>query len=302
MKTFIQIKINFLKLCFVIVFSTISCIKTYAQKFEDIFLANDFVLYKNTKVKLKQDLIGVNFSHNFYCDLKDLQKDYDNKVLYPSAAYNFQTEKDSLKNRVFIIENIIGKDGKTFNTENSGYFDSPIFILKDEVKAQTIYYKYDKKFEHNFPFLVADINYPVDFFCSQLSENDDDFTNEKTIRTPMTEGNNLAPASLTKVSKKGRPSAYYLSLRAYGNTVNVNERGIILIFEDNTKWIKNAEIDVEADKDSYEYSVFITLSQNDLKLFSSKRIKKFRLYIYDATLNAGFASKFLNYTKCLLKR
>lgn len=294
-------KINFLKLC-LIIFSIISSVNICAQKFENIFLANDYELYKNATVKLKQDLIGVNFSHNFYGDMKDLQKNYDSKVIYPSTEYNFQTEKDSLKNRIFIVENIIGKDGNSFNEETASYFDSPILVLKDEIKAQTIYYKYDPKFEHNFPFLVANINYPIDFFCSQLSENIDEFTNEKTISTPLTEATNLASVSLMKVSKKGKPSAFYLSLRSYGNTLNVNEKGVILIFEDKTKWIKNAEIDVEAEKGSYEYSAFITLSQNDLKLFSSKRIKKFRLYIYDTTLNAGFANKFLNYTKCMLKR
>ena len=102
-------------LTFIVLFSA----KIYSQNYSENFLGDEYELYKGVKAKLKDDLIAVDFSHNFYGDLAELQKKYDGKVLYPSSKYNFVTEKDSLKNRTFLIENIIGKDGNPFDKSKS---------------------------------------------------------------------------------------------------------------------------------------------------------------------------------------
>ncbi len=97
---------------------------------------------------------------------------------------------------------------------------------------------------------------------------------------------------------KGK-SVYYLSLRTYGSTVNVNETGVIILFTDGTKWTRQSKIDVDAESSGFEYSAFITLALTDLTTFSTKKIKKFRLYIYDEVVNSSDADKFKLFVKCV---
>jgi hypothetical protein len=90
-----------------------------------------------------------------------------------------------------------------------------------------------------------------------------------------------------------------LHLHADGETVNVNKTGVTLLFTDGTKWIKSVKIDVTTDKYGYKYSAFIPLTTNDLTTFSTKRIWKFRLFIYDESISPEDSYKFKIYVKCI---
>jgi hypothetical protein len=110
-----------------------------------------------------------------------------------------------------------------------------------------------------------------------ITKKVDDLDDKITYRSPI-----LNDVSITKVIKNGT-SSYYLSLRTEGSTLNYDGKGVIVLFQDGTKWSKPTEkIDVKSVEGSgWGYRSFITLTQEDLLLFSSKVIKKFRLYIYD---------------------
>ena len=75
----------------------------------------------------------------------------------------------------------------------------------------------------------------------------------------------------------------YLNLTAYGSTLNVGETGAILLFTDGTKWERpNAKIDADVtDYGSWKYSIFETISEDELKLFQTKDVEGFKLYIYN---------------------
>ena len=138
-------------------------------------------------------------------------------------------------------------------------------------------------------------------FCSEIITKVDDLDDSKNIYSPLIDGLDLSSAVLYKDIAKGK-TVYYLRLRTYGSTVNVNEKGVIVLFTDGTKWNKpSAEIDLDTDRKGYEYSCFIQLSSSDLTLFKSKTIKKFRLYIYDETLEERFAESFKEYVNCIIK-
>lgn len=266
--------------------------------FEPNFLGEEFTLYKGTLLKLIDNPIA-GFNHAFYSDLKYCQSAYNNNVIYPDTKYNFVTVKDSLKNRVFLVENIIDKTGKEWDeTSKTDYFAKPLFVLKDTLSGQKIYYKYDKEYGHNFPFNTSKIKYPTDYFCSKIDKQIDDFTNETKFNSPIMNGRQLSPMIIYKHINKDK-AVYYLSLRTYGSTVNVNGNGVIILFQDGTKWSKASKIDVEAESDGFEYSAFITLTPTDLTTFSTKKIKKFRLYIYDEEVNSNDAEKFRLYTQCI---
>ena len=75
----------------------------------------------------------------------------------------------------------------------------------------------------------------------------------------------------------------YLSVSTNGLTLNTNEKGFILLFEDGTRFEKpGAEVDVDvADGGAWRYSVFIPITDEELDLFATKKIEGYKLYIYE---------------------
>jgi len=271
-------------------FFTVNC-----QTFKSNFLGNDFVLYKGTLLKLKDDAIS-GFTYAFYSDLKYCQSAFDNTVIYPDSRYKFNTVKDSLANRIFIVQDIVDKSSAAF--KGSSFLDKPIFILKDTVTQQLIYYKYDTKYEHNFPFNTSEIVYDEKLFCSKIERQVDDFTDEIRLSSPISDDYKVASMIIYKVISKTK-TVYYLSLSANSSTVTVNGTGVTILFTDGTKWSKPDKVDVKAGSGGFDYSAFITLTQTDLVTLTAKAIKKYRLYIYDEDVNPSEADKFKIYVKCI---
>ena len=267
--------------------------------FEHNFLGKDFFLYKGALFKLTDDPISeLNFT--FYSDLKYCQSPFDENVIYP-LKNNIMvcTVKDSIMNRIFFVESIVDKTGQEWNeTSETDYFSMPLFVLKDTLTGQKIYYKYDKKHEGSFPFNTSKINYPVNYFCEKIEKEKDEFTGELKFNSPIMNGIKISPIIIYKYINKGK-AVYYLSLMTYGNTFNINKTGVIILFKDGTKWTRASEIDVDTESYGFKYSAFISLTTADLTIFSTKKIKKFRLYIYDEEVNSSDSDKFKLFTKCI---
>jgi hypothetical protein len=268
-----------------------------AQNFDNTFLGYDFKLYKGTFFKLNPKASG-RFEHTFYGDLRHLQSRFDENILYPDTKYNFVTVKDSLSNRIFIVENIIDNTGAEF--KGSGYIDDPIFTLIDTLTKQKIYFRYDPRYDFNFPFLTSSIKFDEAVLCSRLEKTVDDFTDEIQFTSPLS--SNLKTSSVI-IDKHIRKSdiMYFLNLRTHGSTVVVDGTGAIILFSDGTKLSKSVKVNVKADKDGYEYYVYFPLTQSDLTLLSTATIKKFRLYIFDEAVNPIEADKFKIYVNCIIK-
>lgn len=282
-------------LTLVIITITIS----YSQTFETNFLGDDFMRYKGVLLKLiDKPISGLGFT--FYSDLSYCQSLYDNHVIYPDTKFKFNTVPDSLANRIFRVEDIVGKDGIIFSG-GSYSFDKPIFVLKDTTTKQIIYYKYDKKYDFNFPSLTSKIEVDKKELCDEIDRTVDEFTDEIKMNSPIISGSSISSVIIYKTITKSRTS-YYLSLHTNGNTLNVGESGVIILFTDGTKMNKPDKVDVEvADKD-WDYSAFITLTQSDLQILSSKKIDKFRLFIYDEIVSKWLAEKFVVYVKCIMEQ
>ena len=91
--------------------------------------------------------------------------------------------------------------------------------------------------------------------------------------------------SFTKI-KRNEEFVLYLSLKATGSTLNVSEKGVILLFTDGDKIeFPNAEIDTKAGDGAYwEYFAFVSISNEQLDKIITKDIDAFRLYIYDSNV------------------
>ena len=120
-------------------------------------------------------------------------------------------------------------------------------------------------------------------------------TDETTLRTPL-----LSDVSIQKyITSKG--TFYYLSLRTKGSTVVVDGTGVIILFTDGSKMTKSVKIDVDAGSNGFDYSAFISLTQKDLGILSTKQIKKFRLYIYDQKVKPFEGEEFTYFVKCMME-
>lgn len=137
--------------------------------------------------------------------------------------------------------------------------------------------------------------------CKKIERRVDEFTGKITINSPLSLGMRLNPLIIYKfIDESNKQGLYALSLRAYGSTLSLGKKEIIVLFEDGTKWQRDAELDAEPSSSGYEYSVFIPLQQEDLTTFSTKKISKYRLYIYDTEIATKNGEKFRVDVECVL--
>ena len=146
----------------------------------------------------------------------------------------------------------------------------------------------------NFPFLTSKIYFPENEVCSKINKKVDDFTNEIEFFSPS-----KSPKIIKNIN--GKTSTYYLYLSSLGQTYNPNIKGIIILFKDGTKMIKDVKISSQATAYGHNYSCNVLLNQNDLNILSTKNIKKYRLYIYDSEVSSIDSEKFRLQVKCIQK-
>lgn len=257
---------------------------SYGQEFKKLFLGKDWNTYKGLHLKYKVGTIG-GMNYSFYSDKPT--KIYQNGVYHRTDKYSFVTDTNAIKGRDFLVVN---------TSPLSFDFRKALFELNDG--KETLYFIYDSQYDFEFPFEVSGFNYTVDYLSKDIKRTVDDFTDEITLRTPL-----MNDISITKSIEKGSSKpTYYLSLRTRGSTLNYGGKGVIILFKDGTKWIKSEQkIDVDIVSGSgWGYSAFITLNEQDLNLFSTKEISKFKLYIYDNHAPDD-TDKFVYYTQAIVK-
>jgi hypothetical protein len=287
----------FLTLMFGTIF-TFALKSQQSVSFRKNFIGEDFLKYKGAIFKLDTSVIEPSLNYSFYSDFKYCYSALNSKVVYPCKDRYYTTCKDSLKNRQFLVKNIVTKYGVE---SKAGDIEDPIFVLEDNKTKQIIYYRYNRSHEYLFPFLTSEIYYNSDDYCDKVSVVKDDFTDKITISSPYYVSVENYPVVIFRFVKNGQ-SNYYLSLHSQGSTVNVDIRGVIVIFDDGTKWTNNSEIDVDATENGFDYKAFIKLTPSDLSLFSTKRISKYRLYIYDTSLNYHKSSVIKIFINCVIDR
>jgi hypothetical protein len=289
---------------------------TKSQDFKKNFQYNDVLKYRGALFKVK-DEVKSELTTVFYSDIDDCLE-VTNNVVYPDKKWGFSTIMDSLKNRIFLVQDVLNQEKKTFQGEK-GFSDKIVLSLQDIQNDDVIYYYYDDISESSFPFLIADLEeIPIsekiaansEKLCEQISIKTDDFTGATSISTPtyFYKTGDYIDFSLNK-SIEGVTENYYLILNSYGSTLNVGKKGAIILFRDGSRMNKpNADIDVSANAGSsheyspYRYTTFIPLSKSDVKILSERIIDKYRLFIYDLYSSEEHATKFKYYVQCILKR
>ncbi len=199
---------------------------------------------------------------------------------------------DSLRNRIFIVEDIVDRD--SIASISNSILDKPIFILKDVKTHQKIYYKYD----NDFPFLTSPIIIKESEMCSKIERNVKDVTGEIIYNSPETSNNQPSFAYIEKHSNNSTLD-YFLSLKTIDDKGKSEGSGAIIYFTDGTKLSKQAKIDAVTKKDKYIYSVFILLTPKDIQQLSAKKIQKFKLHTHEKQVSLVDADKFKAYVNCI---
>ena len=260
---------------------------SYGQEFKKVFLGKDWNAYKGLHLKYKVGTIG-GTTYNFYSSQPT--KSFQDPVYGRTRQYSFVTDTNTIKDRDFLVVNVTPFNTSAYQNRNA------LFELNDG--KETLYFIYDSQYDFNFPFEVKGFDYTSDYLSKNIEKDVDDFTDDVTLRTPL-----MNDMSITKSIKKGsiKPT-YYLSLETRGSTLNYNGKGVIILFKDGTKWVRSEEkIDVKVVKgDGWGYRAFITLTEQDLQMFSTKEVDKFRLYIYD-NQSPDDTDKFVFYTQAIVK-
>lgn len=136
--------------------------------------------------------------------------------------------------------------------------------------------------------------------CSKIERKIDDFTEEIKINPPLFYRERMNDMNIYKFIKKTK-TIYTISLYAFGNTINFNSNGVIVIFDDGTKWTSNDSIEGEYDGNGkYKYHTYLGLTEEDVGIFSTKKISKYRLYIYDTEIKAKDAERFRANVECVI--
>lgn len=209
--------------------------------------------------------------YNFY---KKPDLEYKNKL-----KHNY----DDLNGKIFVLKSFI---------RNTGRLKQNISIELYNSEQGFIYYEYEPWNKGSWIFeIVGGIKYPEGYWCKDIEKKDDKFTNQVRFNTPSNE----------HVSFIKEKEIIYIYLTSHGKTLNVNEKGIIILLKDGSKVTnQTANIDVKPDGDGwYTYTTMFALSNEDITKISNSYITDYRLFVYDFALDNG--ALFSEYLKCLSK-
>lgn len=241
----------------------------------------DLLIGKELKVLPKDERLQPYGYQGFFKD-EALKKDYE-------CCDSYNSKYKNMVNRIFKVTEVIPYKN-SIGTEKY-----KLKLLSD--KQETVYFEYDPKYDHEYPFeVVGGLTLPEDFYCRDIEKETDKFTNDITHRSPYIEG-----VSVIK-SIKGDKARIYLAVNEIGSTLNVGKKGLILLLEGGQKIDKpDADLDVKVNKggSGYVYSAFVELTLSDISLLTKYSITDNRLYVYDGTINNG--AKIKEYIKCLTK-
>lgn len=208
-----------------------------------------------------------------------------------ACCENYNSKYSSLVDKIFTVI--------SYEPYISVIGDKKYKLLLSNDETGKIYFDYNPKYEHTFPFeVIGGLTLSEDFYCKKITTSFDKFTNETKLTA------HYKNVDFLKITKNN-VSRYYMSIRTSGSTVSVNEKGLIILLENGKRLEKpNATIDVDVNTtgygNAYLYSTFINLTESDIKILLTNKITDARLYIYDTDLKES-GEALTEYLKCLTK-
>lgn len=258
----------------------------YSQEFNKKFFGTEWDQYLGAEFIVDSEAIS-GWSNSCYTDFES-SLSLTSDAAFASDEYDFKTDPNRLPEGPFkIVEILDSKDSYKIRRDEARFK----MLAPDGTE---FWFRYDSSYDWNFPWLVGDIEIDIESICSKISIDVDDFTDEKRIRTPYN-----GDVSITKIISNNQ-EIVYLSLNASGSTINVGEKGVIILMEDGSKLnFPDEKIDSKVGKYGYDYSAFIRIDDETLSKLTNVPIDKWRLYIYDKDLGETEAELFRIQIGCI---
>ncbi|MNK21294.1 hypothetical protein D3C87_395480 [compost metagenome] len=219
----------------------------------------------------------------FYSDI-EMRKTYLEKDKYSSF-----TPVEQLEGRVFKVTAVEASDPTEKNYSR--------LTLVDETKGETLYYKYDRRFEKNFHFeVVGGLKLPADLYCDFITEKKDKFTDEIIYSSELLQG-----MVFTKI-KKGAGAKYFISVSDYKEEQYLGKKGVIILLENN-KRIDRPDVVIEVGPESkygFSHSATFELTLKEVNLLIDNKMTDVRLYTFDGEV--GYQDYFKGVFGCLVTK
>ncbi len=262
------------------------------------FAGKDVELYLNKTVKPKEisKILQEHHYENFFLNYEKGELLNEKKRNRPFPTGNRYSPKSD-------YTKLVGVEFKVVDVmklkEKYSFRQNYMLKLHNETIGD-LYYKYDTRYSHDLELeVVGGLDYPEGYFCKFLKVKKSKFEEDERIYSPDEYG-----FSFVKVKNKDN-SVIYLSVERGGKTLFTNKTGFYLLLDDGTKIAKpNEEIDVKVSTSkysNYDYSVFVKLTDEDIKLLTKHKITDYKLYILEGELRKEGSIKLMEYLKCMTK-
>lgn len=145
---------------------------------------------------------------------------------------------------------------------------------------------------HSPKYIIKEPN--AEFYCTQIKSEEDKFNGSTTLSSP------LDAISFYKIeSREG--TNYYIRIEVEGITPNINEKNVIILFENGTKINRpNEKIDIKLGENArYRYISTFKLLDDEIEKLKKDKITDVRLFVHDKVIKNGDA--LMQYLKCISK-
>ena len=245
---------------------------------EQFFIGKDAELLLGKSVTVKE---GISYYSGFYKNAELT------KILFKKDTGN---DPEKLKGLTFLV---IG------SMKHPVSYKHDIVLILENKELGKVYYSYDPKYSDLFLLnVVGGFSPPDNFLCTKLITEKDKFSSKLTTNTPEE-----YEYTIIKIEEDGE-TRIYLRLQSYGTTLNINQKGLKILFSDGTVLTKpEAKIDYknESGLKGYTYSCFLKLDKEDIVSLTNKTITDYSLYIYERKIKDINAFNLKEYLKCLTK-
>ena len=132
--------------------------------------------------------------------------------------------------------------------------------------------------------------------CSVITKKVDKFDSTVTLTSPFTN-----PCYFLKI-EKSNDTVVILHLTSYGSTLNSGVKGVVILLADGTKISRpgtKVKTDVHNSDSDWKYSAYLVLSSEEIEQLLKSSITDYKLYIYEASVNANTAENYKQYLRCI---
>ncbi|MDP8217630.1 MAG: hypothetical protein P9M03_02765 [Candidatus Theseobacter exili] len=252
----------------------------------NLFSQDQYFVGKNSELLINKKVILKEGKPGYYGFYKD------DKLQELFAKDGFSNNPEKLKGIEFTVI-------QTMENPNGFKMGRDLVLVLESDKTGKIYYAYNSDIGQSFELYIIDgIILPEGYFCDKLETEEDKFSSKITTKTPENSQFTIHQIVENDTIK------LYLKLEIYKDKLSLNNKGVKILLSDGTILSRpNADIEISSGtgNDTWGYTCFIRLHEDDLQTYSSKTITDYLLGNYGRKMVESNALELREYLKCMTK-